>query len=143
MSSTFQVGSILMKECPQTTQLLGLETEPCSEKWNLLTIPEGSALDKKISAAGWNFFFLAAEVKVTFFGSIGAEKMQNALKRILAKVKQQHFNSLQVTEIVARHFFGVPYVTVSAHSRHIQQGCYLDSPAARQMSQNDAESARG
>jgi hypothetical protein len=143
MSSTFQVGSILMKECPQTTQLLGLETEPCSEKWNLLTIPEGSALDKKISAAGWNFFFLAAEVKVTFFGSVGAEKMQNALKRILAKVKQQHFNSLQVTEIVARHFFGVPYVTVSAHSRHIQQGCYLDSPAARQMSQNDAESARG
>jgi hypothetical protein len=141
MSSTIQVDSILMKECPQTTQLLGLETEPCSGEWNLLTIPDGSALDKKINAAGWNFFFLAEEVKVMFFGSVGAAKMQNALKRILAKVKVQHFNSLQVTAIVARNFFGVPYVTVSAHSRHIQQGCYLDS-AARQTSQHNAESAR-
>ena len=88
---------------------------------------DGFALDRKIHAAGWNFFFMAAEVKVMFFGSVGAAKIQNALKRILGKVKQQHFNGLEVTEIVARRFLGVPYVTVSAHSRHMQQSCYLDS----------------
>jgi hypothetical protein len=65
------------------------------------------------------------------------------LKRILEKVKQQQFNGLEVTEIAARRFLGVPYVTVSAHSRHMQQSCYLDSTEARQTSQHDAEWARG
>ena len=36
-----------------------------------------SPLDRKIHAAGWNFLFMAAEVKVMFFGSLGAVKIQN------------------------------------------------------------------
>ena len=89
------------------------------------------------------FLFMATEVKVVFLGSLGAANIQNALQRILAKVKQQHFNGLEVTAIVNRHFLGVPYVTVSAHSRHIQQNCCLESTAARQSLQRDAEWARG
>ena len=124
------------------TPPLNLETEPCSGEWALLKVMDGSALDRKIHAAGWNFFFMAAEIKVMFFGSLGAAKIQNALKRILEKVKLQHFNGLEVTGIVARHFLGVPYVTVSAHSRHMQQGCYLDGADARQTTQDNAEWAR-
>ena len=124
-------------------QLLELESEPCWGEWSLLKVLDGFALDRKIHAAGWNFFFMAAEVKVMFFGSLGVAKIQKALKRILEKVKQQQFNGLEVTEIVARRFLGVPYVTVSAHSRHMQQSCYLDSTEARQTSQHDAKWARG
>jgi hypothetical protein len=143
MPPTVHVGTILMKEWPGISQLLGLESERCSGEWSLLKVLDGCALDRKIHAAGWNFFFMAAEVKVMFFGALGAAKMQNALKRILEKVKQQQFNGLEVTEIVARRFLGVPYVTVSAHSRHMQQSCYLDSTEVRQTSQHDAEWARG
>ena len=124
-------------------QLPGFETEPCFGEWGLVKVMDAFAMDRKIHAAGWNFFFMAPEVKVMFFGSIGAGKVQNALRRILAKVKEQHFNGLEVTAIVARHFLGVPYVTVSAHSRHMQQSCYLDSTVARQSFQRDAEWARG
>ncbi len=143
MPPTVQVGTILMKEWPGITQLLGLESEPCSGEWSLLKGLDSFALDRKIHAAGWNFFFMAAEVKVMFFGSLGAAKIQNALKRILEKAKQQQFNGLEVTEIVARRFLGVPYVTVSAHSRHMQQSCYLDSVEARRTTQRNAEWARG
>ncbi len=143
MLPTVQVGTILMKEWPAMTQLLGLESEPCSGEWSLLKILDGFTLDRKIHAAGWNFFFMAAEVKVMFLGSLGPVKIQNALKRILEKVKQQEFNGLEVTQIVARRFLGVPYVTVSAHSRHMQQSCYLGSAVARQTSQRNAEWARG
>ena len=59
------------------------------------------------------------------------------------RVKQQHFNSLEVTGIVAKRFLGVPYAVVSAHSRHVQQSCYSDSAEARRRSQRDAEWARG
>jgi hypothetical protein len=139
MPPTVQVGAILMKEWPGMTQLLGLESEPCSGEWSLLKVLDGFTLDRKIHAAGWNFFFMAAEVKVMSFGSLGAAKIQNAVQRILAKVKSQHFNALEITEIVGRRFLGVPYLTVSAHSRHMQQSCYLDSAATRQASQNNAE----
>jgi hypothetical protein len=141
--STVQVGTILMKEWPGMARRFQLESEPCSGNWNLVKTLDGVSLDRKIHAAGWNFFFMAAEVKVMFFGVLGAAKIQNALQRILAKVKPQHFNGLEVTGIVASHFLGVPYVTVSAHSRHMQQGCYLDSSEARQASHNTAELPEG
>ena len=64
-----------------------------------------------------NFFFMAAEIRVMVFGAIGAGKIQNALKRILGEVRQQHFNCFEVTGIVAKHFLGIRYAIVSAHSR--------------------------
>jgi hypothetical protein len=142
MPSTVQVGTILMKEWPGMPQLFGLEIEPCLGDWSLVKVLDGFALDRKIHAAGWNFFFMAAQVKAMFFGSQKASKVRRALKRILAKVKQQHFNSLEVTAIVSRHFLGVPYVTVSVHSRHIQQSCHLESAVKRQSFQRDSEWAR-
>jgi hypothetical protein len=141
--STVQVGTILMKEWPGMVQLLQLKSEPCSGNWSLVKTLDSVSLDRKIHAAGWNFFFMAAEVKVMFFGALGATRIHNALERILAKVKPQHFNGLEVTGIVASHFLGVPYVTVSAHSRHMQKNCYLDSSEERQASDDHSEWAKG
>jgi hypothetical protein len=143
MPATIQVGTILMKEWPEMTRLLNLESEKYTGEWNLLKALNGFALDRKVHAAGWNFFFMAAEIKVTFLGVVGGAKIQNALKRILTKVKPQHFNGLEVTGIVPSRFLGVPYVTISAHSRHMQQSCYLDSPVVRQTFQRNAEWANG
>ena len=108
----------------------------------LIHVEYGFALERKIHAAGWNFFFMAAEVKVTFFGCRWSEEDPeriNADSR--GKVQQQHFNSLEVTEIVDKRFLGVPYGTVSAHSRHIQQGWRLDGAEARRLSRRDTELA--
>jgi hypothetical protein len=143
MPPTIQVGTILMKDWPGTTQPLGLESEPCSGSWSVLKVLDSYALDRKIHAAGWNFFFIAAEVKVMFLGGVGAAKIGNALQGLLRKVRPQNFNSLEITGIVARHFLGVPYVTVSAHSRHMQESCQLDNAQARQSSQHNAEWATG
>jgi len=143
MPSTVQVGAILTNESSLMMQSFGLETAPCSGNWGLVKVLDGFALDRRIHGAGWNFFFMAAEVKVMFFGALGAKKIQNALQKILAKVNQQHFNGLEVTGIVAKHFLGVPYAVVTAHSRHVQQGCYLNSVEVRQSSQHNAEWARG
>jgi hypothetical protein len=142
MPQTIQVGAILMKDWPGMTKVLGLESEPCSGEWSLLKVLDSFTLDRKIHAAGMNFFFMAAEVKVMFFGALGAEKILNALKRILGKVKQQNFNGLEVTGIVAKRFLGLPYATVSAHSRHVQRSCYLEGDEQRQISQDNAEWAR-
>jgi hypothetical protein len=143
MSSTIQVGTIMVRDWPGMPQLIGFETEPGVGEWSMVKVPDAFTLDRKIHAAGWNLFFMAAEFKAMFFGSPRATRVQSALTRILAKVKQQHFNGLEVTAIVARHFLGVPYVTVSAHSRHMQQSCNLDNAETRRTSQNNAKWANG
>jgi hypothetical protein len=140
---TIQVGTVLIDDSPLITRFFGLESEACSGSWSVVKLLDGFALDRKIHAAGWNFFFMAAEVKVIFFGALGAQKIQNALTRIMAKVRPQNFNCLEVTGIVAKRFLGIPYATVSAHSRHIQLGWQLDDGEARRLSQRDTEWARG
>jgi hypothetical protein len=131
MPQEVHVGSILTSEWPP---LFGLESEPYSGRWSVVRALDGFALDRKIRAAGWNFFFIAAEVKVMFLGALGAKKIQHALHRILGKVSRQNFNGLEVTGIVAKRFPGLPYAVVSAHSRHVQRSCYLDGAEVRRLS---------
>jgi hypothetical protein len=139
MTPSVQVGTILIgEESPRMAEVLALESAPYFEQWSLVKALDGFALDDKIHATGWNFFFLAGEVKAMFFGAIGAKKVREALKRILQKVKQQNFNCLEVAGIVAKRFLGVPYATVSAHSRHIQQSCQLDDIERRRSDQREA-----
>ncbi len=143
MPSPIHVGAILIEESPRMTQVLGLESEPYLGNWRLVKVFSGFSLDRKIRASGWNFFFMATEVKAMIFGALGTNKIQKALKRIIEKVKGQHFNSLEVTDIVEKRFLGVRYAVVLAHSRHVQQSCYLDSAEARRTSQHAAAWARG
>jgi hypothetical protein len=143
MTATVQVGTILLEDRPVLAQALGLESEPYSANWGVIKTLDGLALDRKIQAAGWNFFFMAAEVKVMFFGAIGVNSIQNALRRMLEKVKPLNFNCLEVTGIVGKRFLGVPYTVVSGHSRHIQKSCQLDGADRRRTSQRDAGHAGG
>jgi hypothetical protein len=140
MPQSVQVGTILVKESPLIPELLGLKIEdleihPYSGNWNMVSTLDGFALDRKIRSAGWNFFFMAAEVKAMFFGAVGAKKIENALHRIFGKVRQQPFNALEVTGIVKKRFLGLHYTIVAAHSRHIQQSCYLNAQSGQWTSQ--------
>jgi len=128
MSQEVQVGTILMSEW---RPLFGLASEPYSGRWSVLKAIDGFALDRKIRAAGWNFFLMASEVKVMFRGLPGAKKMQQAVNRILGKVGKEHFNGVEITRIVTRRFLGFRYSIVSAHSRHVQQSCFMDGPEVR------------
>jgi len=132
MTPRIQVGTILIEDRTLVTRILDLESESYSENWSVVKAIDGFALDRKIHAAGWNFFFMAEEVKATVFGSLATKSIPKALKRILLKVrKKQDFNCLEVTKMVENRFLGVPYITVCTHPRHIQQGCVLDSAQER------------
>lgn len=140
MPQNVEVGTILMSGWPQ---LFGCEGESYSGNWSVVKVLDAFVLDRKIRDAGWNFFFIASEVKSTFIGVPGTEKIKNALKSILEKVSERHFNGLQVTGIVAKRFLGLPYTVVSAHSRHVQQDCNLEGVEARRSLRRDAAWAAG
>ncbi len=143
MPKTIQAGTILIEDRPLITQYLAIASNPYAANWSVVEGADGFALDRKVHAAGWNFFFFAGPVRTAFFGAPDAKNIRNALKRMLAKVSGQNFNCLEVTAIASKRFAGVPYTVVSGHRRHIQQGWRLDGSEHRAAERTSAEWAQG
>lgn len=97
MPQAIQAGTVLIEDRPPITQYLAINSEPYAANWRVIAGTDGFALDRKIHAAGWNFFFFAGEVRTVFFGAPHAKHIRNALKRVLSKVSGQNFNCLEVT----------------------------------------------
>ncbi len=81
-----------------------------------------STFEKTIQEEGWTFFFMAGEIKTTVFGFDRQEALRAALKRLITDVKSRHCNSIEITRVMGKSFLSVPYVSVSAHPRHLQKG---------------------
>lgn len=133
MSEAIKSGSILLKEGTLFPEGFQLESASYSPGWRSVEGLDGYALDRKTQDAGWTFFYLAGEGRATVFGREGQETVRKAVKRILAGLKTEKFNSLEVTGVLFKHFFGVHYATVSFHKRNMQEGMFLlagDDPSA-------------
>jgi hypothetical protein len=128
MPDKISSGTILIREGTALPAALPLESEPYSSGWRLVKDLDGDGLGRKIQQAGWAFFCQAGEIKATVFG-LDEEKMaRRAVAHILANKPPEKFNSLEITRVasaVSKRFLGVTYVTVSAQSRHIQEGPFL------------------
>src|SRR6202162_1322901 len=125
MVETIKTGTILIKDGTFLPDALRFESEPCATGWRLVKDLDGYGLDRKIHEAGWTFFCLAGEIKATIFGFDGQKTVRRAVKRILARLKSGKFNSLEITRVASKRFLGVPFVSVSACSRHIQESLFL------------------
>jgi hypothetical protein len=118
------VGSILIREDTVFPPSVSVESETFLTGWKLVKSLDGSGLARTIAKANWNFFYLAGEIRAIAFGS-GPASIRRALRQILAKREGQNYNSLEITEVTAKRFLGVPWVSVKANSRHIQEGIGL------------------
>lgn len=126
MAATIQVGTIFIENRPLILRALDLQSESYAGTWGVLQSHTSTTLNQKIRGTGWTCFFLAAEVKATVFGVLAAKSIRRALEQIFAKVRRPDFNCLELTKITEDRFWGVPYVTVCVHSRHIQQGSLME-----------------
>ena len=86
-------------------------------------------LEKELASAGWTFFYMAGKITTTAFGFDRQKTVHTALKRLIASVRLQKCNCLEIDAVASRSFWGMPYVRVSAHSRHIQKGVVFSGQA--------------
>jgi hypothetical protein len=77
-------------------------------------------LKAELAQAGWNYFYMGA-VKRTVFGR-GPKRIVSAMNGVAAKMRLNQCNSLQIDAITPHSVLGIPYLSVSAHCCHIQQG---------------------
>ena len=113
---------------PSTSlQALEIDSEPYTKNWQSLGVFESSDLDRKIRVAGWKLFFMAGELRTLVPGWGGQNTLRRGVRRLLAQTEAQNFNCLELTQILRKRFLGIPYLSVAAHSRHIQQGSQIQS----------------
>jgi hypothetical protein len=117
--------NIFIRENTLVPAGLAIESESFLPGWRAVKNLNGRELGRKIESAKWNYFYLAGPIRTTVIGREGLATLRRALERVLAKQQTQSYNSLEVTKTTSRRFLGVSFLSISAHSRHIQEGMYL------------------
>jgi hypothetical protein len=118
-------GTILIRENTLLPTGLAIESEVFLHGWRVIKNLDRSTLARNIEGANWTFFYLAGEIRATVLGRDRPGTLRRAVKCVLAKQRGQEFNSLEITKVVSKRFLGIPFMSVTAHSRHIQQGVGL------------------
>ena len=117
--------TIFIKEGTPLPANLPIESEAFLPGWRVVKNLDRSTLARNIEGANWSFFYLAGEIRATVLGRDRSGTLRRAVKCVLAKQEGQKFNSLEITKVVSKRFLGIPFMSVTAHSRHFQQGIGL------------------
>ena len=128
MPATLKTGTVFIKEGTLFPDGLRFESEPCAPGWRLVKNLDGHGLDREIHEAGWTFSYMNGEINVTVFGFDEQKTLFRAVEQILANLRSETFNSLEITRVdsvASERFLGVTYLTVSARSRHIKESSIL------------------
>ena len=122
-SPTLSAGTFLIVSGTPLPPAWRLEDDLVARGWSRLANTfDSHQSENELAAAGWTFFFMAGAITATAFGLSGPRRLDVALTRLIAAVRLQRCNCLEIDDIRMRSFLGIPYVSISAHSRHIQKG---------------------
>jgi len=125
MSDINRTRTVFIREETPLPTTLSIESEAFLPGWRVVKNLDRQALTREVEGANWNFFYLAGEIRATVLGRDLLSTLRRAVRCILAKQEGQKFNSLEITKVVSKRFLGIPFMSVAAHSRHIQQGICL------------------
>lgn len=125
MKDKIKTGTLLIAEGATLPESMQLETEPYAYGWRLVKNLDLKDFNQTINQAGWNFFYIAGAIETKAFGSDEKKTTRKAIKQVMEKLKSKNFNCLEITTVMTKRSLGIPYVSVSAHSRHIQKSIVL------------------
>ena len=136
MSAKNTSGIMLIRENTPLPAGLAFASEAFLPGWRVLRDIDLFGLNRKIEQAHWNLFYLAGEMKAIVFGHEQSGALRRAVKQILARQGGRKCNSLEITSVASKSFLGIPFLSVKAHSRHIQESLCLtpESEAAATVS---------
>ena len=121
MTDAIKMGTMLIESGASLPECILLEGKPYLSGWTLVSSHGLDQLGTAVNQAGWTFFFMAGEIKITAFGFSKEKAMRRAVKQVITNVESHKCNCLEFTQVSPKSFLNIPYVNVRAHARHIQK----------------------
>lgn len=125
MREAIEAGSILIEGSALVPDYWLPPGKPYANGWVGVGKRDRRELEASIHKAGWTFFCLAGEIKAAACGFDRQRAARKAVQRLIASLKAQRLNCLEITRVTPSSWLGVPYVTVTGHARHIQERMVL------------------
>lgn len=136
ITSKIKSGTLLIAQGALLPTGLEYEGDPFSEGWTIVRKLDPNGLDQIVRDQGWTLFFIAGPIEMIGIGGNQRRASEKALRKIVNSINGQRYNCLEISEVSAKRFLGIPYVKVSVHLRHIQKGLVLfESTEPPQVSQ--------
>lgn len=117
---TIKRGSLLLAAGTPLPPSVSLESHLCTSGWHLLKSVTPQEMKELMTQAGWNFFYIATELRTTVWGWNKGGALRKALRRITTRTEAAEYNCLEIKEVDARRFLGLSFVRLTARSRQIQ-----------------------
>jgi hypothetical protein len=122
-----ETGTLLMEKGTPIPQFFSIGTESYPNAWIQATANFNfEEFEKELATAGWTFFYRACEIRTIAFGFDKQRRTDAALRRLMGNATLQKCNCLEIDKVSMHSFLGLPYVSVSAHSRHLQKDSTFD-----------------
>ena len=131
MEIVLERGCIFLMDGLLLPPALRFEGSSYSNGWRLLSRLTSGQVELRARASSWNFIYLAEVMRRTIFGFGRVGSLRRATNKVLGEARKNAFNSVEVTEITARKFLGVHWVSVGAHFRSLQKSNQIKALAAR------------
>jgi hypothetical protein len=129
MTDSIHVGTILIEDGTHTPESLVVATEHYLAGWSSILGSTSAQLGKEIENAGWTFFYMAGEIRASGFGFDDQSRTARAIAHVVNAVRRENCNGLEITQMRRRSFLGLPYTSLVAHARHIQESRSFCDPS--------------
>ena len=126
-------GSVLLRRGTTLPIVLPMDLGRVGD-WDLVRELGGYAVEGKLHAAGWHFFFMVPEVEGFAVGFDRQKTFAKALARTVRAVEVTGFNAVEIVATKRTEWLGMYYVKVTAHPRHARHSPFLHDPDARYYS---------
>lgn len=126
-----QPGTILVEAGAILPAGVFLQPGVLSQGWRSVADLDRIGLAAAVAKAGWTFFYMAGVVAKHAFGWSEEKRVRAALGRVVQEVHAQNCNCVEITRFADKSFLGLPYVSITAHARHIQDGSQFRDPLER------------
>ncbi len=114
-------GTVLMKEDTILPDSVRVTRHASWNGWVAIKSIDPRGLDKQLRDVGWTIHLREGAVERGSFGFDAESRFDRAMRSAIRYAQTDNCNCLEFDQMTEKSFCGIPYTSVSIHSRHIEE----------------------
>ena len=111
---------LLVREGAELPPDLATESETFLPGWRVVKNFDSYALRRKIRETNWSFLQLRGGKETKGMGRARKDILRRGVAQLVNEFRGRKFNSMEITVLVSRRFFGVMFLNIAVNLRHFQ-----------------------